>query len=500
MSKLNKKLIFYIIGMLLIFNGGAMLISSIVSLIVNDGAIREITLSAVIVIVLGCLIMTFSKNNIRQINKRDGYLIVTIGWLTMVFSGMLPYYLTNSITYFPNLLFETMSGYTTTGSTILNDIEALPKSIVFWRSMTHWLGGMGIIVLAIAILPLLGIGGMQLFSAEVPGTGINGDKLHPRISDTAKRLWMIYVGLTITETVLLNLAGMSFFDAINNSMSNIASGGFSSRNASIGHWNNIPIIQYIVIVFMFLAGTNFILIYFGLTGKIKKIIKDTEFKWYVSFISIFVIISTISLYSSVDLTQTDVIHPQVFGKFESSFRHALFQVVAIVTTTGFVTGDFTSWTPFLTMLFFGIMFMGGSSGSTSGGVKVLRHLILIKNGMLEFKRSLHPNAIIPLRHNNSVVEKPIVIHVLAFFILYLILFIIGAGVLSLLGLDFTSAIGGAASSIGNVGPALGTLGPTSNFDSLPVLGKYWCAFLMLVGRLELFTVLILFTPYFWRDH
>ena len=486
--------------MLLVFNGGAMLFSSLVSLITNDGVLQEVTLSAIIIIVIGYSIMILTKSNIRQINKRDGYLIVTIGWLTMVFSGMLPYYLTNSITYFPNLFFETMSGYTTTGSTILNDIEALPKSIIFWRSMTHWLGGMGIIVLAIAILPLLGIGGMQLFSAESPGTGISGDKIHPRISDTAKRLWMIYVGLTIVETLLLNLAGMSFFDAINNSMSNIASGGFSSRNASIGFWNDNPLIQYIIIVFMFLAGTNFILIYFGLTGKIKKIIQDTELKWYISFISIFTLFITIALFVSVDLTQTDVFHPQIYGKLESSFRHALFQVVAIVTTTGFVTGDFISWTPFITMFFFGIMFLGGSSGSTSGGVKILRHLILIKNGILEFKRSLHPNAIIPLRHNNSVVEKPIVIHVLAFFILYLILFIIGAGVLSLLGLDFTSAIGGAASSIGNVGPALGSLGPTSNFDSLPEMGKYWCSFLMLVGRLELFTVLILFTPYFWRDH
>ena len=293
---------------------------------------------------------------------------------------------------------------------------------------------------------------------------------------------------------------MSFFDAINSSMSNIASGGFSSKNESIGYWNDTPLIQYIIILFMFLAGTNFILIYFGLTGKLKKIIQDTEFKWYFSFIVVFTIIVTSVLFFLVDLNETDVFHPQVLGKFESSFRHSLFQVVALVTTTGFVTGDFISWTPFLTMLFFGIMFMGGSSGSTSGGVKVLRHLILIKNGMLEFKRSLHPNAIFHLRHNNSVVEKPIIIHVLAFFILYLILFIIGAGVLSLVGLDFESAIGAAASSIGNVGPALGTLGPLSNFESLPVIGKYWCSFLMLIGRLELFTVLILFTPYFWRDH
>ena len=304
MFKLNRKLILYIIGLLLLFNGLAMLSSSFVSFITNDGVLKEVTTSAIITIVIGWLLMKLTKSNIKQINKRDGYLIVTIGWLTMVFSGMLPYYLTNSITYFPNLLFETMSGYTTTGSTILNDIEALPKSIIFWRSMTHWLGGMGIIVLAIAILPLLGIGGMQLFSAEAPGTGIGGDKIHPRISDTAKRLWMIYIGLTILETVLLKLAGMSFFDAINSSMSNIASGGFSSKNESIGYWNDTPLIQYIIIIFMFLAGTNFILIYFGLTGKLKKIIQDTEFKWYFSFILVFTIIVTSVLFFSVDLNET----------------------------------------------------------------------------------------------------------------------------------------------------------------------------------------------------
>ena len=498
MSKLNRKLIFHILGLLLMFNGFAMLISAFVSYLTNDGVLNEMTIVSSLVIFCGWLLMTISKKNERKINKRDAYFVVVLGWLVMVFSGMLPYVVTESISSFPNIFFETMSGYTTTGSTVINDIDALPKSIIFWRSMTHWLGGMGIIVLAIAILPLLGIGGMQLFSAEAPG--LTGDKIHPRISDTAKRLWLIYVGLTLLETILLTFAGMSFFDAINNSMSNIASGGFSSKNDSIGFWNDNPLIQYIIIFFMFLAGTNFVLIYFGLTGKFKKILQDTEFKWYVSFISTFVIIATLFLFFNVNLSSTEVYHPEIFGKLESSFRHSLFQVVALVTTTGFVTGDFISWTPFLTMMFFAIMFMGGSSGSTSGGVKVLRHLILIKNGLLEFKRSLHPNAIFPLRHNNHVVEKPIIIHVLAFFVLYLILFIIGAGVLSILGLDFVSAIGGAASSLGNVGPALGSLGPVNNYAELSIAAKIFCSFLMLIGRLELFTVLILFTPFFWKKN
>ena len=300
MSKLNKKLISHILGLLLMFNGFAMLISSGVSYLTNDGVLKEMILTSLIVIFLGWFLMMLSKKNDRKINKRDAYFIVVLGWLTMVFSGTLPYISTASITSFSNIFFETMSGYTTTGSTVINDIEALPKSIIFWRSMTHWLGGMGIIVLAIAILPLLGIGGMQLFSAEAPG--LTGDKIHPRISDTAKRLWLIYVGLTFLETILLKLAGMSLFDAINNSMSNIASGGFSTKNESIGFWNDVPLIQYIIIFFMFLAGTNFVLIYFGLLGKFKKIFQDTEFKWYVSFITAFVIISTLVLFLNVNLS------------------------------------------------------------------------------------------------------------------------------------------------------------------------------------------------------
>lgn len=498
MSKLNYKLILYIIGLLLLFNGGAMFITAGVSLLTGDGVVNEITSSAIIIISIGLILMLSNKNNIRQINKKDGYLIVTVGWLTMIFSGMLPYYMTDSISSFSNLIFESMSGYTATGSTIINDVESLPKSVIFWRSMTHWLGGMGIIVLAIAILPLLGIGGMQLFSAEAPGSGISGDKIHPRISATAKRLWYIYVGLTLVETLALNFAGMSIFDAINHSMSNIATGGFSTKNNSLAYWNSIPQIQYIIIFFMILAGTNYLLIYSAFIGKFKKLFNNTEFIWYLSFIAVFVLVTTLVLFFNVDLSNTEFDHPEIYGKFESSFRHAFFQIVAVITTTGFVTGNFAGWTPFLTMLFFGLMFIGASSGSTSGGIKISRHLILIKNGFLEFKKALHPNAVLPLRYNHSVVKKAVIVNILAFFMLYLILFIIGAGVLSTQGLDFSSAVGGSAASLGNVGPAIGSLGPSLTYEGLSAFAKIWCSFLMLVGRLELFTFLIIFTPYFWR--
>ena len=498
MSKFNYKVILYIIGILLLFNGGLMLLATLASWIMKDGVTYEMTISAFFVMTLGGFMMLLSKNHEPHIQKREGYLIVTFGWVLMTVTGMTPFIITDSIQDMPSVFFETMSGYTATGSTILKDIESLPAGILFWRSMTHWIGGMGIIVLAIAILPLLGIGGMQLFSAEAPGP--NSDKLHPRITDTAKRLWLIYVSYTLVETLLLSLAGMSFFDSLNHAMSTMASGGFSTKNASLAHWNHLPWVHYIIIVFMFLAGSNFVLSYFAFTGKIKKIFQDDEFLTFAKFIFVFSMIVFAVLVTQVDLTKESFEHPQVWGKVESSLRHSIFQVLAIVTTTGFVTADYTAWTPFMTIFFFGLMFLGGSAGSTSGGIKVVRHLLMIKSGFLEFKRALHPNAIIPSRYNGKVVSKEIIGNILGFFILYMISFIIGSLVFGLMGLDFKNAVGVAASSLGNVGPAIGNFGPASNFSELPSLGKYWSSFLMLMGRLELFTVLILFTPFFWKKN
>ena len=498
MFKFNLKIILYVIGILLAFNGGLMLLAALISLLMKDGASSEITLCAFIVIGIGASMMLIFRNNHANIQKREGYLIVTIGWLLMAITGMLPFLTTGSIDSVYDAFFETMSGYTATGSTILTDIEALPAGILFWRSMMHWIGGMGIIVLAIAILPLLGIGGMQLFSAEAPGP--NSDKLHPRITDTAKRIWFIYVTYTIVETLLLYLAGISLFDAVNHSMSTMASGGFSTKNDSLAHWNHLPWVHYIIIIFMFLAGTNFVLSYFAFTGKIQKIFQDNEFLTFAKFIFVFSIIVFSVLITQVDLDSDSFHHPQVFGKIESSLRHSVFQVLAIVTTTGFVTADYTSWNSFLTVFFFGLMFLGGSAGSTSGGIKVVRHLLMIKSGVLEFKRALHPNAIIQPRFNGKVISQEIIGNILGFFILYMLSFIVGSLGFGFMGLDFESAIGVAASSLGNVGPAIGDFGPASNFSQLPPVGKLWSSFLMLMGRLELFTVLILLTPYFWKKN
>jgi trk system potassium uptake protein TrkH len=412
----------------------------------------------------------------------------------MILSGSIPYVLTDSIQGFTNIIFETTSGYTTTGATILDSIESLPKGIIFWRSITHWIGGMGIIVLAIAILPLLGIGGMQLFSAEAPGP--SADKLHPRITDTAKRLWLIYLSVTLIETLLLSIFGMSFFDAINHSMSNIASGGFSTKDTSLAYWNNMPMIQYIVIFFMFIAGTNFVLLYYVFKGKLNKINIDEEFNLYLKFVLFFsVIVALIVFFNSNFLVSDDI---SLFSRIEGVIRHSLFQVVSIVTTTGFVTADYTSWTPFLLLIFFGLMFIGGSAGSTSGGFKIVRHLLLIKNGFLEFKRILHPNAIVPVRYNNKSVPNEIVYNILGFFIIYMLTFMIGALGFSMFGLDFQSALGVSASSLGNVGPSIGDFGPMGTFNQMSSFAKWWSSFLMIVGRLELFTVLIIFTAYFWK--
>lgn len=495
--RLNYKIIFHFLGLLILFNGGFMLLSTLVSYLYKDGVTGNLSLAALLTLLLGGVVMLFTRKHTKEMNKREGYIVVAFGWIIMALTGTLPYVITGSIPSFTNAFFETMSGYTTTGASILNDIEAMPKGILFWRSLTHWIGGMGIIVLAIAILPLLGIGGMQMFAAEAPGP--SADKLHPRITDTAKRLWLIYFGFTAAETLLLNVAGMSFFDAINHALCTVSTGGFSTKNASVAYWNGQPIIQYIIILFMFLAGTNFVLSYFAFKGKVQKVLHDEEFRLYFRFVAIFTIIAAVLIYFKADVSISSIAHPMVWGEGESAFRHALFQVLAIVTTTGFVTADYTLWTPFLVVFFFGLMFLGGSAGSTSGGVKVVRHLLLIKNGFLEFKRSLHPSAILPVRYNTKAISGDIVFNVLAFFILYMLSFIIGALVFSMFNLDFASSIGLAASSLGNVGPALGNFGPVNNYAALPPLAQWWASFLMLIGRLELFTVLVLFTPFFWRN-
>ena len=499
MKLLNFKLIISFLGLTAIMNGLFMLIAVFVSIYFKEKESVEILKAGLTTVSIGCILWFFTRNANKKLNKKDGYMIVTLGWIILTLTGTLPYIYTQTIPHFHNAVFEAISGYSTTGASILTDIESMPKGVLFWRSATHWIGGMGIIVLTIAILPLLGIGGMQLFMAEAPGP--SADKMHPRIKETAKRLWLIYFLLTFLETLLLKIAGVGWFDAMNHSMATMSTGGFSTKNASVAFWNGMPWVQYIIIIFMIIAGTNFLMSYFALKGKISKILRNEEFQYYfLTIIGVTFLISCSVIYFQDESLQTTITHPKFYGEIESNIRHAMFQVTSVVTTTGFVTADYTAWNSFATLITFSLFFVGGSAGSTAGGVKIVRHIIMLKNALLEFKKILHPHAIIPVRYNGYGVRGSVVFNILSFFVLYMSIFIISSIILSFMGLDINTAMGAAASTLGNVGPAFGKLGPVDNYAWLSSEAKLFTSFLMLIGRLELFTVLVILTPYFWKKN
>lgn len=482
--RFNYKVIVNVLGLLILLNGAFMITCVPFSLYFGTDDLFPILVAALITMFIGFVTFVATRQSVsKELKKKDGYLIVTLGWIAMSLFGTLPYLLSGSIDNISDAFFETISGFTTTGATILTDIEAVPQGVLFWRSLTQWIGGMGIIVLAVAILPLLGIGGMQLFVAEAPG--ITPDKLKPRITETAKRLWFIYVGLTLVEMCLLWIGGMTFYDALNHALTTMATGGFSTKNASAAHYQS-PFIQYVMIIFMFLAGTNFTVTYFGLHGQFKSVFRNEEFKCYL--------IVTVVLAAIIGVN----VHFHYDESWELSFRDSLFQVVSIITTTGYVSTDYSQWPANTVMIIFVAMFLGASAGSTSGGVKIVRHVILIKNSILELKRQLHPSAIIPVRLNRRAVHRDITFNILAFIMIYISIFATGSVIMTWIGVDFLTALGSVATCLGNIGPGLGTVGPVDNFAHLPTLGKWFLSFLMLLGRLELFTVLILLTPYFWK--
>ncbi|MDP3463293.1 MAG: potassium transporter TrkG [Bacteroidales bacterium] len=480
---INYGLITRIIGFLLIVEGLFMLTAIPFSWNDCGGSCFSMLLSSVITILTGSLFWVLTKNATKVIGKREGYIIVTFSWIMISLFGALPFYISGMIPSFTDAFFETMSGFTTTGASILTDVEALSPDLLYWRSLTQWLGGMGIIVLSVAILPILGIGGMQLFMAEMPG--ITKDKLHPRITSTAKRLWGIYILLTIIQILLLWVGEMNFFDSVCHAFTTMATGGFSTRNASIGAFG--PYTQYVTIIFMFLAGTNFTLHYFALHGQLRKVVKNEEFRYYALIIIISTVIITAGLSYFNELQAVP-----------SAFRNALFTVVSILTTTGFVTDNYLSWPGLLWMIIFALMFIGGSAGSTGGGMKVIRQLLLFKNSWMELRRSIHPNAVLPVRYNQKSVSQDIIYKLMAFFLMYILVFAMGTILLSLMGLDFETSVGASITCLGNIGPGIGMVGPVDNFAFLPMASKWLLSFMMMLGRLELFTVLILFSPYFWK--
>ncbi len=479
---INLTIVFKVLSFLLIVEGVFML-SGISFALYYDESFWPLLISAIITGVVG---LTFwlitNKKTKKSIGKREGYLIVSLSWIVISIFGTLPFIFSGVITNYSDAFFETISGFTTTGATVLTYIEAVPKNILYWRAMTQWIGGMGIIVLTVAILPFLGIGGLQLMIAEMPG--ITPDKLHPRITETAKRFWAIYVIFTISEVLLLWIGEMDFFDSVCHSFSTMATGGFSTQNNSIEGY--MPYTQYVIILFMIFAGTNFTLHYFALHRKIEKIYTNEEFRTY------FWIITIVSAFIALGLFIT-------YGlNLENSFRDALFTVVSILTTTGFVSTDYSLWPTFLWMFIFALMFIGGSAGSTGGGVKIIRHLLLIKNSLLEMKRSIHPHAIIPVKYNGKSVSQQIIFNVMAFFLIYILVFSFGTLTLSLLGYDFDTSIGATIATLGNIGPGIGDVGPIDNYAFFSPVAKWLLSFLMLLGRLEIFTVLIVISPAFWK--
>ena len=480
---INSKRIINVLGLLIIIEGFFVLFCLPVSFYFGDGDSLAFVVTAVVMFSAGLTMWFFTKDAGKSIGKREGFIIVSLVWVLFSVLGSLPFWLSGAIPSFTDSFFETISGFTTTGATILNDIEAVPRGLLLWRSLTQWMGGMGIIVLSLAILPVLGIGGMQLFVAEVPGP--TKEKLHPRVMQTAQRLWGIYLLFTGLETVLLMAGGMSMFDAVCHSFTTMATGGYSTKQASIAHFDS-PFIQYVITLFMFIAGTNFILSYFAIRLRFDKIWKNEEFRFYLGLVLLFTLIFSVGLFLTAE------------SSAEESFRLAAFQVVSIITTTGYVTADYLLWMPLLSVLIFVLMFFGGSAGSTGGGVKIIRVLLIMKNSYLEVKRLIYPNAVIPVKLNDRPVPQQIVGNVLAFVFLYVLILGISVVMISSMGYDIDTSFGAAAATLGNIGPGIGLVGPVENFAHFPDFGKWFLSFLMLLGRLELFTVLVLLAPAFWR--
>ncbi len=482
---MNYKLVLKIISILILIISGFMIIPAILALHYGEkqafeGFVKTIIVSLSVAFATFLYVRKIKRNSM---SSRDGFLFVTMSWVIASLIGALPYYFSNSIPTMAEAYFETMSGFTTTGASILNNIEGLPKSMLFWRALTHWLGGMGIVVLTVAILPLLGIGGLQLIKAEAPGPTV--DKITPRITETAKLLWYIYMGYTVLETILLMFGGMDLFDATTHTFATLATGGFSTKNGSVGQFNS-AYIDGVITIFMVLAGINFTLHFRILTGRFKYQFRYTEVKVYLAIFFVATIIITITTQGAV------------YKTFAEAFRYSSFQVASIITTTGFATADYLKWPAISQAVIFLLMFIGGSSGSTGGGIKVIRIITLFKQGFHEMKYLLHPRGIFTLKISGSTVKKDIVYAISGFFFLYMVALLVVTLVVTASGIDLFTSFTTALATVGNIGPGFAKVGPAENYSLFSPGIKWFLSFAMLAGRLELYTVLVLFTPMFWR--
>jgi len=481
---MNFKTVINIIGIILIILSIFMTIPVLVSIINHSSDTLALGLSCFLTFFCGTVMLTLTKHyRYEELMYREAFMTVTLTWIAVAFFGCLPYIFTGSVSSFTDAFFESMSGFTTTGASIFADVESLPAGLLFWRSMTQWIGGMGIIVFALAVLPIIGTGGMQLFKAEVPEISV--DKLRPRIIDTAKALWFIYIGITSIIVILYFIAGMDVYDALCHAFTTISTGGFSTKNASIAHFKT-PLLDYISSFGMFLGGVNFTLYFYLLRGNIQRFLKNAEFRFYFGVTVVTVFIITVDLWISV------------YNSFSEAFRYALFQVISIMTTTGYATADYVKWTYFSQLVLLIIMFFGGMIGSTGGGIKQVRIYLMIKQIYREFYQLIHPRAVLALKLDEKFLTKELLGSIWGFVFLAIFVCALASIAMTATGLDLITSVSTVISAMNNVGPALGEAGPAGNYSSIPVLGKWILIFCMLAGRLEYYTVLILLTPAFWK--
>ena len=481
---MHARVVLPVVGLLTAFAGLTMLLPAAVSaLYLERSAATMLLVSAALTAALGGLVYR-RYAPIVDISLRDGFAIVTLSWIAVGLFGCLPYLLTGSIDSFTGAFFETMAGLTTTGATVVTDIDSLPRGVLLWRSQTQWMGGMGIIVLSVAILPILGVGGMQLMAAEIPG--LTPDRLRPRVRQTATLLWGVYAALTVLEALLLWVGGMSAYEAVNHAFTTMATGGFSTEDASIGAFQS-PFLQYVFATFCLLAGVNFTLHYSGITGRWRAIARNQELRVYLAVVAAATAVLVLVLYGSGEI-----------AGFEPSFRASYFQVASLMTTTGYATTDYDQWPDVARTLLFLLMLVGGCTGSTAGSVKVLRYVLAARQARVAMRKLLHPRGIFVHKLEGRTVSEDVMASVTGFLLLYLAALAAGVLLLTAFGLDVASSAGAAAATLGNVGPGFGIVGPAQTYATLPGPALWVLAFLMLLGRLELFTVLILFTRGFWR--
>ncbi|NLL61522.1 MAG: TrkH family potassium uptake protein [Candidatus Atribacteria bacterium] len=476
--------VFHTLGMIVLSLSASMLFPLFCAFYYQEETAIYAFLSSIIITLLFGIFFYYHFQAENEIGRKEGYVVATLGWLTTAAFGTLPFLFSGVLTNFIDAYFESMSGLTTTGATVLQTIEGNPLSVLFWRNQLQWMGGMGIIVLMVAILPALGAGGMQLFKSEVPGP--EKYKLTPRIKETAKLLYQIYIIISALQVACLYFTGMSFYDALTHMFGTMATGGFSPKNLGVGHYNNLTY-EIIIMIFMLIAGVNFTLLYKVLHGDLKSLFKDREFLFYISVILISIFIITAQL------------HIYIYKSILTALRYSSFQVVSVITTTAFVTVDFDQWPALSKSILIILMFVGGCAGSTAGAIKNIRILVLLKKAGREFQRILHPHAFTPIYIGDKKISEEVVSSISSFFFLYMLIFVFGTLFMAYLGLDMVNAMFSVATTLGNTGLGLGSLvGPAQNYTFLPPLGKILLCLCMLLGRLEIYAALILVVPEFWK--